>query len=53
MTKRFAYKEVFFSPVTKNTSFCIWLALVLEYKLELAQSNAKMMSLHGDLEDEI
>ena len=46
------YNEVF-SPVVKNSSIRILLALVAQFNMELVQMDVKTAFLHGDLEEEI
>ena len=46
------YNEVF-SPVVKRSSIQIFLALVAQFDLELAQFNVKTAFFHGDLKEEI
>jgi hypothetical protein len=46
------YHETF-SPVSKNDSFRIIMALVAHFDLELHQMNVKTAFLNGDLEEEV
>ena len=46
------YNKVF-SPVVKNSSAQILLALIAQYELKLDQLDVKIVFLHGDLEEKI
>jgi vacuolar-type H+-ATPase catalytic subunit A/Vma1 len=42
-----------FSPVSKNDTFRIIMALIAQFDLELHQMNVKTTFLNGDLEEEV
>ena len=46
------YKETF-SPISKKDSFCIIMALVVYFDLELQQMDVKTAFLNGNLKEEV